>query len=208
MDSVEACAPGRGDAIPGLHHVGLWGAGNFLLRLLPPRAQRRNRAGGRNADTDLRCVEDSHREFVAIASELAPLESLAIYHTGAAPPGTELLPADAPFRFDPPVPPTAYNPPERVRGFLLGYFGVERKPSHVLAVNLDYKTRRSWRSSGRTGLRRLMLRPADGRRWAARGPNCAFHPAEASSSASRADPGYPSSQTGSPGKWRLVTWSQ
>ncbi len=81
-----------------------------------------------------------NREFVAIASELAPLESLAIYHTGAAPPGTELLPADAPFRFDPPVPPTAYNPPERVRGFLLGYFGVERKPSHVLAVNLDYKT--------------------------------------------------------------------
>ncbi len=38
------------------------------------------------------------------------------------------------------MPPTAYNPPERVRGFLLGYFGVERKPSHVLAVNLDYKT--------------------------------------------------------------------
>ena len=48
-------------------------------------------------------------------------------------------PSKAPFRFDPPIAPLAYSPPERVRGFLLGYFGTDDKPSHVMAVNLDYK---------------------------------------------------------------------
>jgi hypothetical protein len=57
-----------------------------------------------------------------------------------SPPGSELLPAKASFQFDPAVAPLAYSPPERVRGFLLGYFGADGKPpSHVVAVNLDYK---------------------------------------------------------------------
>ena len=80
-----------------------------------------------------------NREFVETAEELQPLQSLAVYHAGMTPPGTRPLPADAPFRLDPPVPPLAYNPPERVRGVLLGYFGKTNKPSHVVAVNLDYK---------------------------------------------------------------------
>ncbi len=81
-----------------------------------------------------------NREFVAIASELQPLESLAVYHAGMAPQGTRPLPADAPFQLDPPAPPLAYQPPERVRGVLLGYFGKQNQPSHAVVVNLDYKT--------------------------------------------------------------------
>ena len=84
-------------------------------------------------------LKSLNREFVAIAKELQPLRSLAVYHAGMSPPGSEPLPPKAPFRFDPPVAPLAYNPPERVRGFLLGYFGTDDKPSHVVAVNLDYK---------------------------------------------------------------------
>jgi hypothetical protein len=58
-----------------------------------------------------------------------------------SPPGSEPLPPKASFQFDPPVAPLAYSPPEHVRGFLLGYFGADGKtPSHVMAVNLDYKT--------------------------------------------------------------------
>ncbi|MCX6072609.1 MAG: hypothetical protein NTU91_17445, partial [Chloroflexi bacterium] len=55
-----------------------------------------------------------NREFAAIAKELQPLRSLAVYHAGMMPPGCEPLPPDAPFRLDPPVPPLAYKPPERV----------------------------------------------------------------------------------------------
>ncbi len=80
-----------------------------------------------------------NREFVAIAKALQQIESLAVYHAGMIPPGTHPLPADAPFRLDPPTPSLAYNPPERVRGVLLGYFGTAARPSHVIAVNLDYK---------------------------------------------------------------------
>ncbi len=78
-------------------------------------------------------------QFAAIAKELQPLRSLAVYHAGMTPPGAEPLPADAPFRLDPPVPVLAYKPPERVRGVLLGYFGEASTPSRVVVVNLDYK---------------------------------------------------------------------
>ncbi len=81
-----------------------------------------------------------NREFVAIAGELQPLESLAVYHAGMTPPGAVPLPEDAPFRLDPPVPPMKYEPPERVRGVLLGYFGRAKAPTHAVVVNLDYKT--------------------------------------------------------------------
>ena len=80
-----------------------------------------------------------NREFVAIATELQPLKSLAVYHTGMLPPMTEPLPADAPFCFIPPMPPMDYKKKERVRGALLGYFGKTKDPSHVVVVNLDYK---------------------------------------------------------------------
>lgn len=81
-----------------------------------------------------------NREFVAIASELQPLRSLAVYHAGMLPPGTVRLPDDALFRFDPPVPDMPYTPPKPVKGLLLGLFGPrEGKPTHAVVVNLDYE---------------------------------------------------------------------
>jgi hypothetical protein len=80
-----------------------------------------------------------NREFVAIAKELQPLTSLAVYHTGMLPPGTEPLPGNVPFQLDPPITKIPYKSPERVRGILLGYFGRGDRPSHVVVVNLDYK---------------------------------------------------------------------
>lgn len=102
-----------------------------------------------------------NREFVAIAKELRPLHSLGVYHAGNIPEGTAALPASAPFRFEPPVTAKDFSPAKspaltsteeaqrfaeggahgaRVEGFLLGYFGSGDKPTHVLLVNLDYRT--------------------------------------------------------------------
>ena len=85
-------------------------------------------------------LKSLNRQFVAIARELQPLESLAVYHAGMTPPGAEPLPADLSLRLDPAMPLLDYKPPERVRGASLGYFGKTGRPSHVVLVNLDYKT--------------------------------------------------------------------
>jgi hypothetical protein len=89
-------------------------------------------------------LKSANREFVAIATEYQPLQSLAIYHAGMTPPGAEPLPAAAPFRLDPPVAPMPFVAMKPVKGMLLGYFGPASQdkkaasPSHVLVVNLDY----------------------------------------------------------------------
>jgi hypothetical protein len=86
-----------------------------------------------------------NREFVAIATELQPLSSLAVYHTGMLPPGTVPLPSDAPLHLDPPGAPMPYENLMRVKGFLLGFFGATTEglepaaPTHVVVVNLDYE---------------------------------------------------------------------
>ena len=84
-------------------------------------------------------LKSLNRQFVSIARELQPLESLAVYHAGMTPPGAIPLPGDVPFQLDPPMPRLDYTPPERVRGALLGCFGKAGRPSHVVLVNLDYK---------------------------------------------------------------------
>jgi hypothetical protein len=84
-------------------------------------------------------LKSLNREFVAIAKELQPLRSLGVYHAGMTPPGTEPPPKDAVFRLDPPVAPIPHKNLERVKGILLGLFGPAGKPTHVLAVNLDYQ---------------------------------------------------------------------
>ena len=87
------------------------GQGHFLLRVYGRRAQRRHRvwltARPRRC---MHALKSLNREFVAIAKELQPLRSLAVYHAGMSPPGAEMLPAKAPFRFDPPIAPMAYKP--------------------------------------------------------------------------------------------------
>jgi hypothetical protein len=86
-----------------------------------------------------------NREFAAIAGQLQPLRSLAVYHSGMIPPGAEPLPAEAPFRLDPPLPSLNYEAPQPVQGALLAYFGSSpagaspAPPTHVVVVNLDYQ---------------------------------------------------------------------
>jgi hypothetical protein len=91
------------------------------------------------------CDLDPDAGFAAIATELQPLRSLGVYHVGMLPPGGLPLPDQAAFRIDPPVPTKPYQPPQPIQGFLLGYFGrpgekpESSQPTHVVAVNLDYK---------------------------------------------------------------------
>jgi hypothetical protein len=85
-------------------------------------------------------LKSLNREFTVIAGQLQPLRSLAVYHLGMAPPGSVPLPPDAPFRLEPAVPNMEYRVPERVRGLVLGYFGVANEATHVVVVNLDYKS--------------------------------------------------------------------
>jgi len=90
--------------------------------------------------TDLyKAASELNPHFVAIASQLQPLHSLAVYHYGMSPPGTQAAPENFPFQFDPPVPHAEYQPPKPVEGLLMGVFG-ENQPSHLFVVNLDYKT--------------------------------------------------------------------
>jgi hypothetical protein len=77
-------------------------------------------------------VKSYNREFVAIAGELQPLRSLSVYHTSMREPGCEPLPADALFHLD------SLQAPPLPRGFLLGFFGADERPTHVVVVNLDY----------------------------------------------------------------------
>ena len=87
-------------------------------------------------------VKPLNHEFTAIATELQPLVSLGVFHAGMLPPGTVTLPADSPVQFDPPVPARPYQAGARVEGLLLTTFGPGSggKPSHLMLVNLDYKT--------------------------------------------------------------------
>ncbi|MES2706732.1 MAG: hypothetical protein V4726_09045 [Verrucomicrobiota bacterium] len=100
-------------------------------------------------------------EFVSIARELQPLRPLAIHHAGMRLPGTVPPPADSVFTFDPPVPALDYKPGDRVQGVLISQFGPAEKPdaapaapaanagseavrvTHLMVVNLDYKTERA-----------------------------------------------------------------
>jgi len=77
-------------------------------------------------------LKSYNREFAAIAAELQPLRSLGVYHTSMREPGCEPLPPEAPFRVD------SSQPAASPRGFLLGFFGAEEKPTRAVLVNLDY----------------------------------------------------------------------
>ena len=77
-------------------------------------------------------LKSYNREFLAIAKELQPLRSLGVHHTSMRERGCEPLPANPPFRLD------QSRSPAKPRGFLLGSFGANGKPTHVVVVNLDY----------------------------------------------------------------------
>jgi hypothetical protein len=71
-------------------------------------------------------------QFVALAKELQPLNSLGVYHVGGNYEGSKALAKGAPFRLDLGDRSKSKNP------MLLGYFGQSRT-THILVVNLDYK---------------------------------------------------------------------
>ena len=73
-------------------------------------------------------------EFVAIATELQPLRSLGVYHTALKEAGCEPLPANTAFHTEGPA--AAGDS----RGLLFGDFGETDRPTHVVVVNLDYKS--------------------------------------------------------------------
>ncbi len=91
-------------------------------------------------------LQGLNREFVAIAKELQPLQSLRVYHTGMVPPGAAALPSGEPLVLDPPATPIPFRKLEPVQGTLLGYFGPAPKMgqpevvTHAVVVNLDYRT--------------------------------------------------------------------
>jgi hypothetical protein len=83
-------------------------------------------------------AREINREFVALATELQSLRSLAVYHAGTQPEGATALPAEAAFRLDPPLEPL--EPEGPARGYVVGCFGTDETPTHALVVNLDYST--------------------------------------------------------------------
>jgi len=107
-----------------------------------------------------------NHEFVRIAGELQPYQSLGVYHCGMLPPGSEPLPKDAAFQLDPPMAEMKYEELKPVKGVLLGFFGrnkdEKQQPSHVLVVNLDYTAEAI---VGLRGPRRLELFDATTGKW-------------------------------------------
>lgn len=113
-----------------------------------------------------------NHEFAAVAAQLQPLRSIGVYHAGMMPPGAEPLPTEAAFTLDPPLPALNYQPPEPVKGVLLGYFGPAAKgkkaavPTRVLVVNLDYQEEKV---VGLRGPGRLEVYDATTGRWSRAG---------------------------------------
>ncbi len=89
--------------------------------------------------TDLyHAAKQINPEFVAIAAQLQPLNSLGAFHAGRVPPGAQALSSEAPFRMDPTPAAKDYEEGRPGMGVLLGFFGPAAIPTHVVVVNLDY----------------------------------------------------------------------
>ena len=96
-----------------------------------------------------------NREFAAIAAELQSLTSLAAWHSGEIPFGTDPWPENSAFRLRPKPENISqgltdakvhyaqgrnfFNVRPPVKGFLMGVFGRNLRASHLLLVNLDYR---------------------------------------------------------------------
>ena len=123
-----------------------------------------NHTGGmRNPDgtttAQYAAARELNPQFVAVASQLQPLRSLAAYHAGKGYWGAVALPENTPFYLDFSGKDMSPMPAE---GMLLGYFGKADNPTHVLVVNLNYK---SAVTTTVVGPKRLSLFDAVTRRW-------------------------------------------
>lgn len=84
-----------------------------------------------------------NRRFEAVAEELQPLKSLAAYHAGKVPLGGTALPEDYPVQIGT-IGGTSQETAEDGEGWLLGIFGENAEtPTHVMAVNLNYRAART-----------------------------------------------------------------
>jgi hypothetical protein len=70
--------------------------------------------------------------FVAIAGQLQPLESIAVYHTSMQQPGCIPMPEDFPVQIN--------GIQNEERGFCIGLFGENQETTHGIIVNLDNDT--------------------------------------------------------------------
>ena len=110
-------------------------------------------------------VRELNPQFIAVASQLQSLRSLGAYHAGTVPWGAAALPENSPFYLEFSGEGISPMPAE---GMLLGYFGRPGRsgqpgnPTHVLVVNLNYK---SPVTATVVGPGRLYLFDAVARKW-------------------------------------------
>lgn len=99
-------------------------------------------------------MKSINREFVAIATELQPLSSLAVWHNGTIPFGVTAYPDNASFTISPKIENVDqglkdakvhyaednnfFTPSDPVLGWILGVFGKNGQATHLLLVNVDY----------------------------------------------------------------------
>ena len=142
LNIIQACdSPSEGWRGPGEHEV-RWLTYTSLAYGAQGIAHFRYDIGfWKDPDTPLPlywAVSQMNREFLAIATELQPLQSLGVYHCGSVPPGGQALP-----------PKSAFVPEPASQEVLLGYFGKSaNRPTHVVVVNLNYKNPASVRLNG------------------------------------------------------------
>ncbi len=84
-----------------------------------------------------------NHEFEAIAEQLQPLRSLAVYHVGQVPWGGIALPENSALRVTA-IAASSRSGAPAADGFVLGLFGQDPdSASHVVVVNLDYRAART-----------------------------------------------------------------
>jgi len=98
-----------------------------------------------------------NRQFAANAGQLQNLESIGVYHTTFKEQGCEPVPENSAFRIE-----SKAGASDGDRGFLLGFFGRANKPSHVVVVNLDYRSTKTAAVVGPADMERF---DADAERW-------------------------------------------
>ena len=100
-------------------------------------------------------LKSINREFVAIASELQKVKSLAVWHAGEIPFGVDAMPENSNFKLVPQLENydqgfddaqlhyaqgnNFFNRKPAPKGYLLGCFGKDNRVTHLLLVNMDYK---------------------------------------------------------------------
>ncbi|MCX8108243.1 MAG: hypothetical protein N3G20_05500, partial [Verrucomicrobiae bacterium] len=100
-----------------------------------------------------------NRNFVAVASELQGYDSMGVYHTTLNEPGCEPMPPGCVFRICNPRESSADG-----RGILLGLFGRGNKPTHVIVVNLNYRSAKTTAIQGPGELEKF---DAESKQWKA-----------------------------------------